>query len=90
MVDLLCYLCILPPHQLYTFRTIVIMNIPLTPLALMCNCFNVLSLQFVLVGEVSLLGDSSVLVMCCIYLSGRILAFLVYPLCVSTVAKHIR
>ena len=59
----------LPPHQLCAFMTINV-----TPLALMCNCVNVASLQLVLVGWVSLLGDSGVLL--CMYICfGRILAF---------------
>ena len=57
------------------------MYIPVMPLALSCDCFNVASLRLVLVGWVSFLGDSGVLRYGCIYVSGRILAFLVY-LCV--------
>ena len=54
------------------------MNIPVTPLALMCNCFNVLSLQSVLVGGGSPFWGIPVM---CIYASGHILALLVH-LCV--------
>ena len=54
------------------------MYIPVMPLALSCNCFNVAILQLVLVGWVSFLGDSGVLRYGCIYVSGHIEAFLVY------------
>ena len=50
----------------------LIMYIPVMPLALSCNCFIVVSLQLVLVGWVSFLGDSGVFSYGCIYVSGRV------------------
>ena len=84
---------ILPPHQLRAFQTIivlyVIMNIPVTPLALMCNCFNLLSLQFVLVGGVSLWGIPVFIdvLKICFWSCFDLISL---PLCVLTAAQHIR
>ena len=65
------------------------MNIPVTPLAL-CNCFNVASLQLVLVGLwVSLLGVSGVL-WCVVYMFLVVFWPFSLPLRVSTAAQHIR
>ena len=76
VVNILCFLCIFcHPIRFVLLRRLrrlyVIMNIPVTPWVLMCNCCNVASLQWILVGWVFLLGDSGV----CIYVSGRVVAF---------------
>ena len=63
------------------------------PLALSCNCFIVASLWLVLVSWVSFLGDSGVFRYSCIYVSGRIQAFLfqaVYVALLPVSVWHIR
>ena len=54
------------------------MNIPVMPLALLCNCFSVASLRLVLVGWVSFLAIPVFLGMVVYMFSGRLQAFLVY------------
>ena len=90
----------LSPHETSAQKTFamtwcdtLIMYIPVMPLALSCNCFIVASLRLVLVGWVSFLGDSCVFSYGCIYVSGRIQAFL-FHLCICCIApvavRHIR
>ena len=80
---------IFPPHQIRAIRTFnvafVIINFPVTPMALLCNCGSVESLQLVLVGRIFLFGDSGVYI---IYAFWSCFDLLVY-LCVFYSSWHI-
>ena len=67
----------------------MLINIPVTPLALLCNCIDVVCRSSVLVGRVFLFGGFR-----CVYIYGFVWScfdLLVYLcVCVSTVPRHIR
>ena len=69
------YMYILPPHQIRDIRTfnvtLVIINIPVTPMAQLCKCGSVESLQLVLVGRIFLFGG-----FLCVYMCFDLLVYL--------------